>query len=101
MGPDRHRRQIRPAAVTVIPGIVFSGGVDGHLRAYAAEAGRIVWDVDTLGPYRTVNGAPGQGGSLDGPGPVVVDGTLYVGSGYALFGGMPGNVLLAYTVDGK
>lgn len=54
-----------------------------------------------MGPYRTVNGVPGQGGSLDGPGPIVVDGTLYVGSGYALFGGMPGNVLLAYTVDGK
>ena len=89
------------AAVTAIPGIVFSGGLDGHLRAYAADTGRIVWDVDTVGPYRTVNGVPGQGGSLDGPGPIVVDGTLYVGSGYALFGGMPGNVLLAYTVDGK
>jgi hypothetical protein len=27
--------------------------------------------------------------------------SLYVGSGYALFGGMPGNVLLAYSIDGK
>ena len=89
------------AAVTAIPGIVFSGGVDGHLRAYAADTGRIVWDIDTVGPYRTINGVAGQGGSLDGPGAVVVDGTLYVGSGYALFGGMPGNVLLAYSVDGK
>ena len=35
------------AAVTVIPGIVFSGGLDGHLRAYSAEDGHIVWDVDT------------------------------------------------------
>lgn len=89
------------AAVTAIPGIVFSGGVDGHLRAYATDTGRIVWDADTRGPHRTVNGVAGQGGSIDGPGPVVVDGVLYVGSGYALFGGTPGNVLLAYSVDGK
>jgi polyvinyl alcohol dehydrogenase (cytochrome) len=87
--------------VTAIPGIVFSGGVDGHLRAYASDTGRIVWDADTRGTHRTVNGVAGLGGSLDGPGPVVVDGTVYVGSGYALFGGMPGNVLLAYSIDGK
>jgi polyvinyl alcohol dehydrogenase (cytochrome) len=89
------------AAVTVIPGIVFSGGVDGHLRAYATDSGRIVWDADTRGPHETVNRVAAQGGSLDGPGPVVVDGVVYVGSGYALFGGMPGNVLLAYSIDGK
>jgi polyvinyl alcohol dehydrogenase (cytochrome) len=89
------------AAVTAIPGIVFSGGLDGHLRAYASETGRIVWDVDTRQRYDTVNGVAGQGGSLDGPGAVVVGGILYVGSGYALFGGAPGNVLLAFSVDGK
>jgi polyvinyl alcohol dehydrogenase (cytochrome) len=89
------------AAVTVIPGAVFSGGLDGHLRAYASASGRIIWDVDTKGTYATVNGVPAQGGSLDGPGAVVVDGMLYVNSGYAIFGGIPGNVLLAFSVDGK
>ena len=89
------------AAVTAIPGVVFSGGLDGHLRAYAADNGHIVWDVDTKRPYTTVNGVPAQGGSLDGPGAVVVDGMLYVNSGYAIFGGAPGNVLLAFSVDGK
>ena len=44
------------AAVTVIPGLVFSGGLDGRLRAYSAEDGRIVWEVDTKGDYQTVNG---------------------------------------------
>jgi hypothetical protein len=29
------------AAVTAIPGIVFSGGLDGHLRAYSADDGRM------------------------------------------------------------
>ena len=88
------------AAVTAIPGVVFSGGLDGHLRAYDAETGRIVWDVDTKGSYETVNGMTAHGGSIDGPGPIVVDGMLYVSSGYGIFGGVPGNVLLAFSVGG-
>jgi polyvinyl alcohol dehydrogenase (cytochrome) len=32
---------------------------------------------------------------------VVVGGMLFVNSGYAFIGGMPGNVLLAFSVDGK
>jgi polyvinyl alcohol dehydrogenase (cytochrome) len=89
------------AAVTAIPGIVFSGGLDGHLRAYAAEDGRIVWDVDTKGEYQTVNGVAAHGGSIDGAGAVIVDGILYQNSGSGLWGGTPGNVLLAYSVDGR
>jgi polyvinyl alcohol dehydrogenase (cytochrome) len=89
------------AAVTAIPGIVFSGGLDGHLRAYAAETGEIVWDVDTARDYTTVNGVAAHGGSLDGPGAVVAGGMLYVNSGYTNFGTAPGNVLLAFSVDGK
>ena len=38
--------------------------------------------------------------SIDGGGAVVVDGMVYVGSGSGIYGGMPGNVLLAYSVDG-
>jgi polyvinyl alcohol dehydrogenase (cytochrome) len=89
------------AAVTAIPGVIFSGGLDGHLRAYAAENGKIVWDVDTKQEYATVNGVAARGGSLDGPGAVVVDGMVYVNSGYTNFGTIPGNVLLAFSVDGK
>jgi hypothetical protein len=69
-------------------------------RRYAAS-GRIIWDVDTKGSYQTVNETTAFGGSLDGPGPVVVDGMLYVTSGYAHLGGAPGNVLLAFSVGGK
>jgi len=89
------------AAVTAIPGVVFSGGLDGHLRAYAVSDGQIIWDVDTAKEYSTVNGVAAHGGSLDGPGPVVVDGMLYVNSGYAFFGTAPGNALLAFSIDGK
>jgi polyvinyl alcohol dehydrogenase (cytochrome) len=89
------------AAVTAIPGVVFSGSLDGHLRAYSTIDGRIVWDMDTAREYQTVNEVTGAGGSIDGPGPVIVGGMLYVNSGYGFFGGAPGNVLLAFSVDGR
>ena len=36
------------APVTAIPGAVFSGSMDGHLRAYKTEDGKLLWDFDTL-----------------------------------------------------
>jgi len=51
--------------------------------------------------YQTVNGVRATGGSLNGPGAVAVDGMLIVNSGYARLGSIPGNVLLAFSVDGK
>jgi polyvinyl alcohol dehydrogenase (cytochrome) len=86
----------QPAAVTAIPGVVFSGSMDGHLRAFAAGDGKLLWDVDTAKPFDTVNGVAATGGSLDGAGPVVSNGLVLVNSGYPRFGGMPGNVLLAF-----
>ena len=85
------------AAVTAIPGIVFSGSNDGHLRGYSTEDGKIVWDFDTAREFPTVNGVKAKGGSIDGPGAVVVNGMVFVNSGYSRFGGMPGNVLLAFA----
>jgi polyvinyl alcohol dehydrogenase (cytochrome) len=89
----------QPAAVTAIPGAVFSGSDDGHMRAYASEDGRILWDFDTARDFATVNGVAGHGGSIDGPGAVVLKGMVYVNSGYARQSGMPGNVLLAFTAE--
>lgn len=89
------------AAVTAIPGVAFSGSVDGHIRAYSATDGKVVWDVDTVDVYETVNGVLGRGGSIDGPGPVIANGVVYVNSGYPTAGGTPGNVLLAFSVDGQ
>ncbi|MGD0295492.1 MAG: hypothetical protein ABSE86_00160 [Bryobacteraceae bacterium] len=48
-----------------------------------------------------MNGGKARGGSLDGGGPAVIGGMVYVNSGYGTFGGTPGNVLLAFSVDGK
>jgi polyvinyl alcohol dehydrogenase (cytochrome) len=85
----------QPAAVTAIEGAVFSGSMDGHLRAFSTADGKLLWDFDTAKSFATVNGVPAMGGSLDGAGPVVVGGMVFVNSGYPRFGGMPGNVLLA------
>jgi polyvinyl alcohol dehydrogenase (cytochrome) len=89
------------AAVSAIPGVAFSGSVDGHMRAYSTADGKILWDVDTIDVYEGVNGVLGRGGSIDGPGPTVANGIVYVNSGYPTAGGTPGNVLLAFSVDGK
>ena len=89
------------AAVTAIPGVVFSGAVDGHLRAYQAKTGEVLWDVDTAREFDAVNGGKAHGGSMDAAGPAVVNGMVFVNSGYGQWGGMPGNVLLAFSVDAK
>lgn len=85
----------QPQAATLTPGLIFSGSMDGHLRAYDMKDGSILWDVDTKGSHNTVNGVAAKGGSLKGAGVTVINGWVYVSSGYGLWG-MPGNVLLAY-----
>jgi polyvinyl alcohol dehydrogenase (cytochrome) len=84
------------AAATAIPGVVFSGALDGHMRAYSAEDGKVIWDFNTLREFSTVNGVKANGGALNGGGPVVVNGMVFVNSGYDHFGSITGNVLLAF-----
>ena len=89
------------APATAIPGVVFSGSMDGHLRGYSTTDGAKIWDYDSLQTYETVNGVTAKGGSMNATGPTIVDGMLFVNSGYGALGGMGGNVLLAFSVDGK
>ena len=56
------------AAVSAIPGVVFSGSVDGHLRGYSMSGGKVIWDFDTAVEFQTVNGLTAKGGSIDGSG---------------------------------
>jgi polyvinyl alcohol dehydrogenase (cytochrome) len=96
----RNCAQPQSAAITVIPGVVFSGTTSGIMRAYAAADGRVLWDYNTAHDYATVNGVKAKGGSLNGPGPVIAGGMLFMNSGYAYLGyGAPGNVLLAFGLD--
>ena len=85
------------APVTVIPGIVFSGSLDGHLRAFRTTDGSVAWDFDTVREFETVNGVKANGGSLNAAGPTLAGGMLYANSGYSFLTGMPGNVLLAFA----
>ena len=86
------------AGVTVIDGVVFAGGLDGVIRAHSTIDGAVIWEFDTTRPVETVGGVPGRGGAIDGPGPVVAGGVLFVNSGYGTFFQMPGNLLLAFGV---
>ena len=87
----------QPGAVTLIPGVVFATSTDGHIRAHSAEDGKTLWDFDTMREFATVNGVKAHGGSIDGPGAVVVNGMVFISSGYPRNGGVPGNVLLAFA----
>jgi polyvinyl alcohol dehydrogenase (cytochrome) len=75
-------------------------GRDRCSPAFAAADGKIIWDFDTVKAYETVNGVAGRGGSLNVGGPAISGGMLFVNSGYVQ-NGIPGNVLLAFSVDGK
>ena len=87
------------AAVTAVPGAVFSGAADGGLRAYSSTTGEVLWVFDANRSFETVNGVEANGASFDGPGPVIAGGMVYVLSGDAGFVGRPGNVLLAFSVE--
>ena len=68
--------------------LVFAGSSGNFIRAYDAKTGKILWEHDT-------------GGAVGG-GPTVVDGVLYVGSGYqSLRIGKANNKLYAYSIDGQ
>ena len=87
------------SALTVIPGVVFSGSFDGALRAYSTATGDVLWSFDTNRAFTAVNGVPAKGASIGGPGPAIAGGMLFVNSGYGAFLGRPGNVLLAFGLN--
>jgi len=103
--PSRCARA-QPAAPAIMPGIVFEGALDGWFRAYDSKTGKIVWeDSTTSRTYDTLNGIKGQpGGGIDGMGPTIAHGMVYIlsgNNGAARVGSNGVNVLLAYSVDGK
>jgi polyvinyl alcohol dehydrogenase (cytochrome) len=89
------------AAITATPGVVFAGAFDGHLRAYDSLTGTIIWDFNTAREFKTLSGEIASGGSIESDGPVIGNGHVLVNSGYLFGGRMGGNVLLAFSVDGK
>jgi polyvinyl alcohol dehydrogenase (cytochrome) len=98
-GSERGCNGAQSAALTLIPGVIFSGSNDGALRAYSTKDGAVLWEFDSNRDFITVNGVKGHGASMIGPGPAIAGGMVFVGSGYGGFGGRAGNVLLAFGVN--
>lgn len=89
-------------AATVIDGAVFTGSLDGFLRAFDADTGKLLFEYDTARSYRTLNGVPGQGGAIDNASIIAANGYVFVNSGYGLLGNQtPGNVFLAFRAKPK
>jgi len=101
------------AAISVMPGAVFAGSMEGMFRAYSTEDGKILWEFDTTQGYTSVNGLDVHGGSINATGPTIANGKVFINSGYggimnagSMGGGgakkgQDGNVLLVFSVDGK
>ena len=83
------------AAVTATPGLVWVGALDGTLRAYDAKTGEVKWTTDTL----RLQHENTRFGSIDGGGPIVVGPRLFVNSGYGRFNQLPGNALVAFSLE--
>ena len=89
------------APVTAIPGAVVAGHLDGYLRFYAGDTGRVLWEFDTTDHFDTVNNLSASGGGMSGAGPTIAQGHLVSNSGYGLYFHEPGNILMVFSVDGK
>jgi len=92
-GGRRPCNAAQQAAPTLLPGVVLSGSMDGKLRAHSTRDGALLWSFDTLTQ-------PG-GGAINVYSAIAAQGMLIVPSGYGLLGGLPGNVVLTFTVDGR
>jgi polyvinyl alcohol dehydrogenase (cytochrome) len=91
------RGQAGPASS--VPGVVFTGGWDGILRA-VDSTGKVIWTFNAIQDFPTVNGVVANGGSFGCAGPVIVGGMLFTTSGYTgTLQGSQGNVVLAFGVE--
>lgn len=98
--PPGRGRPGNSAAVTAIPGVVFSGARSGMLYALSSADGHVLWQFDTVQDFPTVNKVAAHGGTMGSAGPVVAGGMLFVGSGYSFMGGEKnGNVILAFSPE--
>jgi polyvinyl alcohol dehydrogenase (cytochrome) len=89
------------AAITAVPGVVFAARRDGGLEAFEGTTGEVIWSFDTARAFTALNGDRAHGGSIAGAGPLVIDGMLYINSGYGIYESDAGNVLLAFSVGGE
>lgn len=83
---------------TSTDGLVIASSLSGYLFAHDARTGELVWELNTVQDYATINGVAARGGSIDATGPVLSGDYMIVSSGYATFSQMPGNAVLVFRV---
>jgi polyvinyl alcohol dehydrogenase (cytochrome) len=89
-------------AISAVPGAIFAGAMNGRFRAYDSASGKVIWEYDTGGAeVTTVSGRTARGSVMDAAGPTIANGMVYVTSGYQGRSGTPGQLLMAFSVDGK
>lgn len=86
------------AANSAIRDVVFSHSNDGVLRALSMTDGKILFEFATAKEYQTVNEVPARGGAFGQSGSTIVNGMLFIGSGYN-GQGSGGNVMLAFGLE--
>jgi polyvinyl alcohol dehydrogenase (cytochrome) len=93
------------AAIAATPDLVFSGGLDGVMRAFDAATGVVVWSFDAWREFPAVGGAltpespQAIGGTFDVHGPLITGNMMFVLSGYAHQSLRGGNALLAFELQ--
>lgn len=94
------------AALTVTNDVLFAASLDGTLHALRSSDGEPLWQFDTAVAVESPEGTAGNGGEIDGAGPVVAGDNLMVNSGYDTFGNPnayqagPGNALFVFRLPG-
>jgi polyvinyl alcohol dehydrogenase (cytochrome) len=84
------------AAPLVVDKAVIAATLSGRLVIFNADDGKVTATYNTNQEFKTLNGVPGKGGSVDAQVIAAGDGMLFVGSGYSGFGAPAGNMLIAY-----
>ncbi len=99
--PEGAGNKAQVSAVAAMPGLAFSGSWAGTCVRIPPRPAKLSGTSMPCAILKTVNHVPAQGGSFNGGGPAIAGGMVVTMNGYGFVGGKPGNVLLAFTVDGK
>jgi polyvinyl alcohol dehydrogenase (cytochrome) len=92
------------AALSVTRDVLFATTLNGEVFALRTSSGEELWRFDSVIAVSDVNGAKGNGGTIDSVGAIPVGRELYLNSGYNTFGGAnawfagPGNALMVFRL---
>ncbi|MCP5018161.1 MAG: PQQ-binding-like beta-propeller repeat protein [Ketobacter sp.] len=95
---------IYSAALSVTNDVLFAASLDGVVKAFRTSNGDELWSFNTAISITDLQGRTGNGGTIEGPGPIIAGDNVLVNSGYNTFGGTnefqagPGNALFVFKL---